>query len=365
MKFGDFFEKYFHEVKETIAENTYRRYCRSLHDFMSFIGAEVELNTITSKVIRSFAKKRLEMGYRPHSVNIDLRHIKASLGLACQWKLINIRPNIEMENVNDANPKYLSLDEFSKLLNFEKKEQYRRLWSFFAWTGLRRKEVFSLNWNHIKLGTPPYLLISSKGKFIRKVPLLPPALHTLGEPQKKGQVFPFKNIDSVTKHFTKTAKKAGLEKYQMRDLRITALSFIVSSGLSTDLILNYSRRLARKGTVMTFENRALTLIKFIMNNFDFTPHEVITAFKNNAEMVEFQKISEKLTNIDLQSEIYKMLLPFLKRKPTKDPVLGEKKGQFVSSEERNQQRPELDSENLDTSENLEAGRTIWKNKKRV
>ena len=72
----------------------------------------------------------------------------------------------------------------------------------------------------------PQARFTGKGDKQRVVPLLPPAVETLGSPGN-GLVFPLGHKDYLSHRFLKTARSAGLNA-KLHDLRHTAFTWMVA-----------------------------------------------------------------------------------------------------------------------------------------
>ena len=259
-----FITAYLRERKMQIAASTLRSYRASLRSFESFFGVARKINTINGRDISAWAAHRLEEGLSAESINVDLRNVKAAFNRAMIWELIDRVPRFEMVKTPKRLPRHLSEAEFAALLRHEASSDFRRLWTFMVWTGVRRGEVVGLRWEHIDFSGRPQALVTGKGDKQRFIPLLPPAVEALGPPQSQGEVFALGGKDYISHRFLRAARAAGL-KAKLHDLRHTALTWMVGHNVPVKLVQEIAGHVDIKTTLgyaKTFTGGAYdTLIK--------------------------------------------------------------------------------------------------------
>ncbi len=133
-------------------------------------------------------------------------------------------------------PRHLNREQVDQLLAAEVRPDFRRLWVFLIWTGVRRREAHELDWSAVTLGPAPTIRVVGKGDRERVVPLLPPAVDAMGEPRTSGPVFQVGRLDNLTSHFKMTARRAGLPLARLHDLRHTCLTCLVGQGVPLKLV---------------------------------------------------------------------------------------------------------------------------------
>lgn len=230
-----FFNDYLIDIQTKVAQSTQARYKRSLRAFEAHFDGHNLIGQITTRDINQWAAARLKAGVSPEGVNIDLRHVKAALKCAERWELITKAPLIEMVKTPRRLPRHLTKEQFLKILSCEPSPDYRRLWSFMVWTGVRRSEALGLCWDDINLDEMPSARVIGKGDRQRIIPLLPPAVEALGV-AGSGLVFGFVgHPDNATHRFHKAARAAGV-KAKLHDLRHTTLTWFVAAGVPLKLV---------------------------------------------------------------------------------------------------------------------------------
>lgn len=223
------------ESRARLSVETQRRYDYTFKALFSFFGLSFPVCHLTSRDINRFAFSRLAAGLSPHSVNIDLRNIRAALRRAEFWGLIEKAPRVETVKTPKRLPRHLTRRQFEVLLEHENRPDFKRLWTFLFWTGTRRSEAFYLTWPGVVLSDKPFCRVIGKGDCERLVPLPPPAVEALGPPGE-GRVFSFFDHPSTMSHyFRRLCEKAGI-KARLHDLRHSYLTMLVAHGLPLKLI---------------------------------------------------------------------------------------------------------------------------------
>ena len=113
---------------------------------------------------------------------------------------------------------YLIEKEIQQLKNtaFLEFPEVKKASLFSIYTGLRRSDIISLDWENIHLRTKKdtYLkLIANKTKVKFKLPLSPIAVELLGVPQKKGKVFKGLSEALLNKQIPKLIEAASIKKH--------------------------------------------------------------------------------------------------------------------------------------------------------
>jgi len=219
------------ERRGHIAKDTLVRYRSTFNMLIRDLGEEYLLKHLTARKLSQWAALRLEQGLKPVAVNSDLRHIRAALNRAEKWGMVHKAPDIEFLKVPKRLPRHIRIEDLNTLLNAESDPIRRRLWTFFLWTGLRRREVLTLTWQDVTRGDRPSIRVIGKGDKERIIPLLPPALEALGTPKDIGPIWPPVHYDTLTHWFIKLARSCGV-KARLHDLRHTCATYLLSRGVN-------------------------------------------------------------------------------------------------------------------------------------
>ena len=170
-------------------------------------------------------------GCRKTSINTYLRHIRGFLNKAHDWGYINGAPKIDLYRLGKRHPRVLTEKERKAILKAAKNSNYElyRIIQFALWTGARRAEIASLTWQNVQ-GNKAAL--TGKGGKERTIPLLPAAKKAMGRKKDIGHVFiHYNDLSKYTKEFKAIAREAGIEDVHFHNLRHTAATKMIESGI--------------------------------------------------------------------------------------------------------------------------------------
>jgi integrase len=272
--FDEAMVRYAEERFGTLAEKTAKRYAASIEHLHAHFGG-MPLAKITASSLMDFERKR-----RQHvataTVRRDLSCLSSIFVLAQLWEWADtnpVRPFLEARGKmglteGEARTRYLSRDEEDSLLRYSG-DTFRMLFAFDIDTGLRRGELMSLGWRHVKLDVPNEDIIPARGHIIvekkrtrtkgasRVVPLVDRAYDYLKFAERKGlNVFTTydgaaysKETPTVWEALKKAARKAGIEGLTLHDLRRTCgCRLLQDYGTSMEIV---SRWLGHSSIVVT------------------------------------------------------------------------------------------------------------------
>ena len=112
--------------------------------------AQARLDHIGEQLISQFTAKMVNDGYEKSTVNRHLATLKRALRLAARWRIIERVPSIELLSGENQREFVLSRDQQREYL--EVCPEFLRQWAAFALeTGMRRKEIRSLQWPDVHL----------------------------------------------------------------------------------------------------------------------------------------------------------------------------------------------------------------------
>ena len=237
---GNFIEKYLEYSENFLSDNTTRITANSFKCLLKTIDKKTPLNQISQTEIQNFIQIRLREGISKTTVNIDIRHLKAAFNRAVEWGYIkNQNPfkNIKPLKITKKSPNFLKIEDINKVRNVIESPQWKYLFDFYIYTGARRSEVLSLEWNDIVLQNKIIIFRKTKEGKIRKIPICKQLESTIKEMKengiksKIGKIFYGFNAKYVSKKFSHYLKKAGFEGYRLHDLRHTFASLLIMQGI--------------------------------------------------------------------------------------------------------------------------------------
>jgi integrase len=165
-----------------------------------------------------------------------LRHIRAILNKAYDWGYIQKKVPVKAYKLGRRHPRVLSRKEKIKIYSYSRNNNYEmyRIIKFALWTGARREEIFNLTWQDIH-GNMARLI--GKGDKERTIPLLPAAIRAMGALKDVGYVFWHPgDMDKITKEFKKIARACDIEDIHLHNLRHTAATDMLSSGIRIEYV---------------------------------------------------------------------------------------------------------------------------------
>jgi site-specific recombinase XerD len=234
---GKFTEAYI-ESRDGISPHTIRKDKLSLDLLADVVGKSIQIRALTEERIEEF--KKACKARKASEITIDgyLRHIKAALSYAVEKGYIKKKPKVKMYRKDDQDlPRIILPDDIRKILAKaqEKDVELWRLFTFYIWTGARRREGLGLEWPRINLERN-FCRVRGKGGRERVIPLLGPIIEAL-EPVRKdiGRVFPDWHPDTVSHRFREIATDCGVNA-RLHDLRHSAVSYMLASGIPIQVV---------------------------------------------------------------------------------------------------------------------------------
>ena len=228
-----------YETKSPARESSKKEHRRQVQVLESF-SRKYDLGSISSAVIESYKRKRLEEGIKKTTLNRELTVLKSIFKRAQELGLWDGQiPKIDKVKGDEKEiVRFLSREEAERLIN-ACPEWFRPVVVFALNTGLRAGEIFSLRWEDIDLERRLIIIKSraTKTKKERLIPVNSTVYSLLMELEKNrkehGFVFtnrsglPYKYEDKTYLKVFKTAcKKAGIENFRFHDLRHTFASWV-------------------------------------------------------------------------------------------------------------------------------------------
>ena len=272
---GEFRKDYVEKYRTGLKPKTTRQDELSLKLLAEVVGDSTQLAAFVTKTIKKakieeFKAVLLARKVKSESINSYLRHIKKAFNEVAEAGVIAKVPKIKMMPVGKKLPKIMYPKQIDQLL-IKAKENDVYEWLFYTlilWTGARREEAAGADWCRISL-THAQIKFIGKGNRERMVTLLPP-IKTALEPFKKdiGPVFPPQHLDTYTHNFKKCVRSMGIEDIHLHNLRHTAATFMLKSGIDIKTI----SRILGHTSVTTTEIYADVLdemIKSEMQKFEY------------------------------------------------------------------------------------------------
>lgn len=206
----------------------------SLKHLKEFFGKRL-LSEVTAEAIEEYkAKRRAEVS--PATCNRELACLKTCLNKAIEWGKIEKSPAAKVKKFREpiSRERFLTIDE-SKGLLAQASDGLRPILIVALSTGMRKNEVLSLRWRDVDFVKGFIRILDSKSGS-RNVPmnaLVFDLLHGLD----RSREFVFENLETKTHvqdvktGFRAACRRAGLDGVRFHDLRHTAASRMVETGI--------------------------------------------------------------------------------------------------------------------------------------
>lgn len=219
----------------------------------------LDLTAITPSKVSEHKARRIKEGIKPATLAKELQLLKTALSTAIrEWEWLSATPfnKVKIEVPKNAVERWLTLEE-EALLMAACPIWLGEIVSFALDTGMRRNEILSLRWPQVDLERQLATLLVTKNKEKRSVPLNNRVLGLLstkiGVRKDSGYVFPSENGTKIDGHnvgraFRIARDKAGVSDFRFHDLRHTAGSRMVQSGVD---LYTVSLILGHKSLAMT------------------------------------------------------------------------------------------------------------------
>ena len=255
-----------------------------------------KLSQISAKDIDDFKLSRLR-AVKPSTVNRELACLSHLLNYAKRRKVffgdnpVSISKLLPEHNTVDRT---LTPDEEAKLLNSSSPE-LRAIIICALNTAMRKNEILTLRWENVNLDNNIITLehTNTKSKKTRRIPINSTLRTLLLEQRLKGRgsdyVFvsskgtPYARHDSLKQAFIGACKRANIKGLRFHDLRHTAATRMVESGVS---IVAVSRILGHADlkTTMRYAHPEDSLKEAVENLANFNPNRT-----QNRTQVEVEK----------------------------------------------------------------------------
>jgi integrase len=201
------------------------------------------LTDIDSRAVAQWLADKREEGLAPATVLKIKMIFSRSFELGRKWDVVGSDRNpvrsVEAKPVNNARERYVTAEEAARLIKAaeaSRNPQLASIINLLLLTGMRVSELLSARWANVDLDRRTLFVPTSKTGRSRYVPLAQAAIDVIASLPRGTFLFP--NPRDTTKHLT-TIKHAwhtvrdaaGLPDLRIHDLRHSAASFMVNSGV--------------------------------------------------------------------------------------------------------------------------------------
>ena len=241
-RFPDLVERYMnqhsriHKVPKSVLRD------KASFGHMSDYFGDRPLTELTPRLISDYKSARRGTGIKPATLSRELEVLRHALNLAIrEWEWLEHNPfeKVKIERVNNKVERWLTSEEEQKLLEASP-DWLRDIIIFALNTGMRQDEMLSLKWAQVDGARRTAILLHTKNKEKRTIPLNKTVLAILASKFKgndpseyvfaspSGEKFDARNL--LRAYFI-ARKKAKLEDVRWHDLRHTFATRLVQSGV--------------------------------------------------------------------------------------------------------------------------------------
>ena len=251
--FGKMCDEYFDTfIKVNHRDSRTERYI--LNQLEKFFRSDTWLQSITTRQVERFKAARIK-DVTPATVNRNLARLKHLFNTAIKWGYLYENPArpVKLLRENNRRLRYLTKDEIDRLIAASK-SHLKPIVTVAVNTGMRRGEIFDLQWNHVDLKNRIIEVGDPKNGDPRFIPInetLMAALQQLPRRIDTPFVFPGKDggrLTDIKKAFSGARERAGLDDIRLHDLRHTFASHLVMAGVD---LMTVKELLGHKSTKMT------------------------------------------------------------------------------------------------------------------
>jgi len=232
-------KKWKHAAERWLSERSGKKSIGTDRSMLFWINTrwkDLPLEGVTVKRVRKLAEeKRTETS--ASTANRYLALIRAILRASAEWEWIDRVPPIKLYRLSNRRIRWLTREEAGNLIG-HLPEDLKSVALFSLATGLRRSNVFHLEWSQVDLTRNVAWIHGEQSKSGKPigVPLNETAVGVLKKQKGQNEVFVFPDRNGKARNrladraWRKALRNAGIEDFRWHDLRHTWASWHVQSG---------------------------------------------------------------------------------------------------------------------------------------
>jgi integrase len=283
-----FLEQWLESVyKPTVKPNSYKQYRAAIRTHLIPSLGHIPIQKLTAAKVQAFYTQKLDEGLAPRTVIAIHSVLHRALEIAVKWGLVprNITKLVSLPHAERYEAQTLTVEQAGKLLEAARGSRIEALLLVAVTTGMRRGELLALHWDDVDLEKGVLYIRRTMSKIAgygymesepktrtgrRKVVLPDVAVEVLKEHRVRqdqirsdagekwhehGIVFcnnfgGFFNPDRLLKIFNKLLRDAGLLHMRFHDLRHSAATILLTSGVHPKVV---QERLGHSTIAMTLD----------------------------------------------------------------------------------------------------------------
>jgi integrase len=154
VSFNTLTKKYLKFSETTHVASTFRARKYRIKKHLKPYFGRMQLDQITVQMLDNYKEMRKEAGASQNTVNHELANLSHMLRMAIRWGYIdkNVASHVDRMKVPKTTPRFLSEDEIAQLIDAAKGLHIYPLVVTALHTGMRKGELFNLQWADIDFG---------------------------------------------------------------------------------------------------------------------------------------------------------------------------------------------------------------------
>jgi len=271
MSFAEYVQQFLNSLEGTVKDNTLGEYRWALDNYILPHFGRLHLKKIDKQVCQDFVEQLKKKGFSPQTINHNIKVLKRVLNKAVEEGCILMNPAKSLKPLKEKRREsaFYTLEEILSLLKAAPDSFMRAYLGLAALGGLRASEISGLKWKDIDFEHKLICVrrqyqakrgyLSTKNEEERIVPMNPKLRELLLEhreelgdgPGDEDPVFTSrkgKPFTSYRKPFGEAVKRADLKPIRFHDLRHSACSAMIVSGVPEPIV---QRIMGHKTPAMT------------------------------------------------------------------------------------------------------------------
>ncbi len=283
-----YLEQWLEQVyKPSVKPNSYKHYRAVIRTHLVPALGHISVQKLTAAKVQAFYTQKLNEGAKPRTVIAIHAVLHRALEDAVKWSLIprNVTKLVSLPHAERYEAQTLTVEQASKLLETARGSRVEALLLVAITTGMRRGELLALHWDDVDLENGVLYVRRTMSKIVgygykesepktrtgrRKVVLPGVAIEALKEHRlrqeqarleagekwhERGIVFSnkyggFFDPDRLLLIFDKVLREAGLPHMRFHDLRHSAATILLTSGVHPKVV---QERLGHSTIAMTLD----------------------------------------------------------------------------------------------------------------
>ena len=221
-----------HPDRKNHSKKTHEGDRLAINNLINVIG-DKDINLVSRSDIDSFKQSLISRELSLFSINTYLRHLRAAFNFAIENSYRKEQISFKMFKAKD-NKNHIIIPKHIDLLlehTQETNNEMYRIIKFTLYTACRRSEIIDARYENV---SEQMISVCGKGDKVRQIPLLTEATSVF-ENKRKGKIFKYKHVSTVSNNFRKIVRRLGIEA-RFHDLRHTSATQMLRKGIPLEVV---------------------------------------------------------------------------------------------------------------------------------